>query len=489
MNHIPASNRHGRGDDGAILPMVLVATIVFTLIVCAVAGLVTTGLRYGRVVEERADRLAAADGGLRYGIEKLRNMGDLCTTRAGTGGGYTTIFPPEINGATTEVTCRRVGNDISDIQGWGAVITGGNVPSGQDMFLLKGAGGATTDNVKTFRGPVYVADPTRMDFQAKLIIEDGDLWYSHSDCDGTLPAIPEVDTGYLTFDPSFLRGPSCEELPWDGLFKSPSGNLPTAQALAVPLPYADVSYASGDCRIFYPGKYAAALDLATNNYFVSGDYYFENVDFTLTQKTATFGFPSGSGDSQKVAAPECEDAMIFDQNTSGERGGATIWLGGSSHFMIDTGGELEIFRRQQNETYLSVYAVGANGTGFVRSNYSFKVSTSIGWILETKSGNTNDVAIHGLWYSPYSKMALGNVTNAAVGQLIGGLAIAQLEAQASNSADSFAIGIEGNPIETHFLLISTATLDGRSTSIRAVVQFRPGDDTRPLAINSWRVAD
>ena len=79
------------------------------------------------------------------------------------------------------------------------------------------------------------------------------------------------------------------------------------------------------------------------------------------------------------------------------------------------------------------------------------------------------------------------MTNAAVGQLIGGLAIAQLDAQASNSASAFSIGIEGNPVETNFLLQSTATKSGRSTTIRAVVQFRP--DSRQLAMNSWRVAD
>jgi hypothetical protein len=480
------TRRAGRRDEGMILPMVLVATVAFTLLVISMAGLVTAGLRYGHVVEERADRLAAADGGLRYGIEKLRSMKDLCTTKAGTGGGNTTIFPPEINGATTQVTCRRVGNDISDIQGWGVIITGANVPSGQDMFLLKGAGGAG-NNVKTFRGPVFVADPTRLDFQAQLIIEDGDLYYTGSDCEGgTPPTIPEIDSGYLTFDPSFLRGPVCDEHTWQGLYGSPSKNLPSAQALAAPLPYNDVIFPG--CRVFYPGKYTAVPALSSNNYFVSGDYYFENVPFELTHASATFGFPSGTGDTPKVAAPECENAMIYDQNTSGERGGATIWLGGSSHILVDTDGELEIFRRQQNETYLSVYALEANGAGFVRSTYSFKVSTSIPWILESKSGNTNDMAIHGAFWAPYAKMTLGNVTNAAVGQLIGGVTIALLEAQASNSADSFAIGIEGNPIETHFLLVSTATLDGRSTSIRAVVQFRPGDDARPLAINSWRVA-
>ncbi|MEJ7801266.1 MAG: hypothetical protein WKF60_12140, partial [Ilumatobacter sp.] len=94
-------------DSGAILPIVLVMTLVFTLIVTSVAGLVTTGLRYGQVVETRADLLAASDGGLRYGIERLRNFEDMCTTKKGTGGGYTTIFPPQINGASAAVTCRR----------------------------------------------------------------------------------------------------------------------------------------------------------------------------------------------------------------------------------------------------------------------------------------------------------------------------------------------------------------------------------------------
>ena len=121
--------------------------------------------------------------------------------------------------------------------------------------------------------------------------------------------------------------------------------------------------------------------------------------FALNHATAIFGFPSGSGDTAKVAVPECEDAMVYDQNMSGERGGATIWAGGSTHFLVNTGGELEIFRRQQNETYMSVFAVGSNGAGFIRSTYCVKPRTSIGWILETKSGNTNDVAVHGLfWY-------------------------------------------------------------------------------------------
>lgn len=481
LKHLPGSE--SGCDRGAILPMVLVATVVFTMIVGAVAGLVTTGLRYGAVVEERADRLAAADGGLRYGIERLRNMSDLCSTGAGDGGGYTTIFPPTINGADTTVTCRRIGADIADIQGWGAVITGSNVPSGQPLFNLQGAGTSTNEE-KTFRGPVYIADPSRLNFNAKLIIEDGDLWYSKSSC-ATPYSIPEMSSGYLVFQPSFLRGPACSVKTWTQLFKAPSAQVPPAGALSVPAAYDDVSFPG--CRVFSPGKYMGTLPLAVDSYFKSGDYYFEDVPFVIKNQSVTFGFPSGSGDTPKVHAPACVTARDYDQNMSGERGGATIWFGGSSHILLDTGGELEIFRRQQTEAYVSVWVLDLNGLGFKPSTYSYKMSTSIGYILETKSGNTNDASIHGLFWAPHSKLSLGNVTNAAVGQLIGGVAIGQLDAQASASADAFSIGVEGTPIEATFLLESTAAKDGRSTTIRAVVQFRP--DPREMAIQSWRVVN
>jgi hypothetical protein len=475
-------------DEGAILPLVLVATIAFALIIGSLASYVSAQLRYGNVVEQRADRLAAADGGLRYGVEKLRMFQTLCTTAAGTGGGYTTIFPPQINGATTAVTCRRIGNPISDVQGWGAVVTGDGVPAGQPLFITKGAGGAETGNIKTFRGPVYVSDPTRLEFGAKLVLEDGDLWYSMTNCDGTLPAVDEIDSGYLSFDPSFLRGPLCADKPWSGtggLFKAPTRSVPTTQALGAPLPYNDVIFPG--CRVFYPGKYSGSIPLADDNYFVSGDYYFENVDVDLQHQSFLGGFPSGSGDTAKVSLPACEDAMIYDDATNADqRGGATFWLGGTTKFLIGTGGEMEIFRRQQNETYMSMYAVAANGVGFVPSSYSYKINPSIPWLMETKSGNTNDVAIHGLFWAPYAKMSLGNITNAATGQLVGGLVIGQLETQASNSASEFSIGIESNPVETRLLLESTATKDGQSTSIRSVVQYRPDD--RVLAINSWRVS-
>lgn len=42
-------------DDGAILPLVLVAMMLISVVVVAVTTYVSADLRYGNVVEERAD--------------------------------------------------------------------------------------------------------------------------------------------------------------------------------------------------------------------------------------------------------------------------------------------------------------------------------------------------------------------------------------------------------------------------------------------------
>lgn len=469
---LPASPG-ARRDEGAILPLVIVGTFIITSVVMAVATYVTADLRYAMVVEERADRLAAADGGLRFGIEKLRNYQTLCTTRAGGSGGVTTVFPPVINGATTAVTCQRVGDMISDVQGWGVVVTGEGVPAGQDYFTTSGAGGS--DNVKTFSGPVYIEDPTRIGLNSDFQVKDGDLWYSQSNCD-TPAVIPEVDSEQLIFDPDFFRGPMCTTLGWDGLFEPPTGGTPPAEALGDPGDPAYVDTTS--CRVFSPGKYTS-LELDDFNYFRSGAYYFENVNIVLQNQTIIAGFPGGQGDSEKLLNSECAAEQALDR-FSGGAGGATFYMGGSSRIEVRNGAGLEIFRRRVAETSLALYAVEASGGGYTAS--------TLGWndlILETKSGSNNDVAIHGLMWAPRAKVSLGNITNAANGQLLGGLVVANLDTQASASASAFLIGIETNPADTRLLLISTATLNERSTTIRAVVQFRP--DSGELAVNSWRV--
>src|SRR4051794_36003395 len=126
---------HSPGRDrGSILVLTLVMAVVLSMVIAAIASYVTSGLTYGRVVEERADRLAASDGGLRYALELLEQSKYAgCLTSMGNRG-YTLDFPAKVNDATVKVTCTKGATGIGDIKAWAIIVTGEGVPAGQWML-------------------------------------------------------------------------------------------------------------------------------------------------------------------------------------------------------------------------------------------------------------------------------------------------------------------------------------------------------------------
>ena len=135
MRHnVPPSPTRRARDAGNVLPMVLVISVVLSVLVAGLAGYVTTGLRYGSIVEERADRLAAADGGMRYAVERLKlGVSRICATAGGD-----TIDPPDTNGATVTVTCGQVGSGFDDTNGWAMVLTGEEAPAAGNSLVGPG---------------------------------------------------------------------------------------------------------------------------------------------------------------------------------------------------------------------------------------------------------------------------------------------------------------------------------------------------------------
>jgi hypothetical protein len=452
-----------------MLPLAMVLTIILATVTTAIASYATAGLRYSRVVQDRADRLSAADGGMRYMIEKLKLRQTLCTTAAAQNG-YTTIVPPSINNATIKVTCDRIGTLISDIQSWALVVTGSGVPANNPIFVTQGGNGQT----KSFGGPVFMADPSRLNVGAASEIKDGDLWYTNnSSC--PIPATPPTIAN-LTFTPAFLRGPLCTLKRWNELFTTPP--LPPVPTVPNPSP---VTMPTG-CKVFFPGKYTTSPALSTENYFVSGDYYFENVYFDVTGTVIAGQADGTNGDGQFLTAPTCATAPNVYK---GSGAGATFVLGGSSRIYIDNKGGLEVTRRRQGRNVVSVEAVdpSAAPVGYLGSTIDYASGQNI---FESKSGNNSDVAIHGLWWTPNGRVVLGNVTNTANGQFLGGVVGAYVEVQASASVNALNIRVETSPATAKWLLVSTATKNGGTTTIRAVVDYQP--DTAFLAINSWRVS-
>ena len=338
---------------------------MLSLVVISIANYVATGLRFGKVVEAKADRLAAADAGLRYGVERLQLQSYApCITGLGDSG-YTIDFPFNVNNATVDVSCRKDGSGFSDIQSWAIVVTGEGVPNGQWHLHSQGGGGVQ----KLLGGPVYVSQPDKISLQAPVTVEDGDIWYSSTDCSGPVPAVDND----LTFKPAF-RGLMCVQAPWTTLYSTPAANVPTNLPA---LPYLD-----GSCNVFSPGKYLAMPILGANNYFKSGEYYFENVTINIQNAVVTAGWADFDryGDQQFLANGPCAGAISADA-LSGSQAGATFYLGGTSKIEVSNKGKLEILRRRQGVNVVSVQALETVGPGYIPSTVSW--NTSIMW---TKSG-------------------------------------------------------------------------------------------------------
>lgn len=461
-------------DEGAILVLVLVMAVVISVVIMSLASYVTTSLRYGTIVEERADRLAAADGGLRYAIERLGNSAYAgCLSNLGTSG-FSIDFPVQVNGADVEVTCTKGSNGIGDIKAWAVVVTGQGVPPGQWMWKSQGGAGKT----KLLGGPVWITDPGRSDLQSPVEVEDGDIWYYRPDCENPSPAL-SLEAN-LTFTPSY-RGPICVESTWDQVYTEPTvGAFPGVSDVANTNPAPTMS---GSCTVFRPGRYTTMPALGTNTYFQSGNYYFHNVTLDISNSTVTAGWPDFDtyGDQQFVGNQPCDAAVSADSTSPGSTPGATFYLGGSSKIEIGNKGSLEILRRLQGDSLVSVQAISTSNADRAASTLGYNDN-----VIWTKSGANSDLAMHGLIWAPKAQLEFGNVTNAANGQLLGGAVVSRIVLQASASVSAFIIRVETTPIAFELRLDSTATLNNQSTTMTAVVQV---DDQGTTAVRSLRVRE
>lgn len=450
-----------------MLPLVLVMAVIIAIVIGSLSSYVATSLRYSSVVEERADRLAAADGGLRYAIERLQNSAYAgCLSNLGNNG-YTIDFPVDVNDTKVDVTCTKGSNGIGDIKAWAVIVTGEGVPPGQWFWKSQAGGGKT----KLLGGPVWISDPGRSDLKSPVEVEDGDIWYYRSDC--VNPSL--TLEANLSFTPAY-RGPICVPKPWNAVFTAPTiGSVP---GTTNPPPTV-----SGGCTVFSPGRYTVAPPLGPNTYFKSGSYYFENVLLDITDSAVTAGWPDSAhyGDQQFVANAPCDSAKNADKATAGSKPGATLYLGGSSKIEIGNKGSLEVMRRLQGDSLVSIQVIPTTAGGFTASTLGYNDN-----IIWTKSGANSDLAIHGLVWAPRAQLEFGNVTNAANGQLLGGAALARIVLQASASAQAFTIRVETSPIAFELRIDAVATKNGRSTTMTAVVQV---DDQGTTAINSLRVRD
>jgi hypothetical protein len=278
------------------------------------------------------------------------------------------------------------------------------------------------------------------------------------------------------FDDDSALNPVCET--WDELFEEPTHTMSAAveAALVENPPYSlDVT---GKCRVFQPGRYTAVPALGQNNYFVSGNYVFDGVTLDLSSpgKIVTAGRAEGGsfGDNLQIPNTPCNTAMAADPVDTPLEAGATFYFRNASRIVLGANSSFEILRRKQGASYVSIHVLD--------DSYTWNTN-----VLEQNPGGNKSMAIHGKIWAPEASLAFEEIANAAKGQLLGGAVLSNIELRAAANTDGFVISVEPTDITTSLLLDSTATLNGRSTTIRSIVEYRPSTDY--TAVTSWRVIE
>lgn len=465
-------------DAGAILPIVLVVSVVLSAVVLAIASYATATLRYGHVVEARASRLAAAEAAMNDAIERLRILDGLCVTAGGDGEVVNPQFP-DINDTPVEVRCSQVGGVFPPYDGWAIVVTGEAQPAGNTF--ITSAGGQPI-----LEGPVYAHDINRISFQRPTTIKNGSLWYTDPVCSG--PPDPgdklvfkdsTVNVNNLLFDPP-TRKQYCINLGWQDLFDRtpPEGHVGAIPAAPAPTMH-------GTCRVFSPGRYSAPLSLASDNYFKNGTYVFAGVgNISLSHTRVTFGTPRPAEDKDYPMLPlssSCEQARQLEIDAllanPSELSGATLYLSGNSRFLVNVQSHVEISGRQQGDFIVALHALGAGAP---------LPASSVADILRTGSGNAKESAFSGLVWAPRSRIEVGTVAAQKEAAFRGGIVIGGFEGTISAApSGGFLIRVPTSQASVRLRLEARAVDDRGVTTIRVLADYRParGD----IAVNSWRV--
>jgi hypothetical protein len=491
-------------DEGAILLLVLAVSIVLSLVVLALANFVAADLRYAQVVDAQAKRLASAESGIDFAVDRLRLNQTLCATEAAAGGAVNldgsvsnppgtqllqpviAAVPQPVNGTDTRVTCERLDDPadgpIADVAGWAVIIANYGETPPNDQIRVDDESTEIT-NTAFINGPVFLPGATKTNTagNARIEVVDGDLWYNRApSCtplysNTTLAAAP----GHITITPADSRGGICTPRLSGTTFLEP----PVPMLLATPADADGDDLAFPGCRVFSPGTFASmpVLTGATDSYFRSGDYLFDFdnewlVSNAVTSAKVWAGYPESPADLARLGP--CASAAADDAANAfpvgGGQPGATFYLSRHSVISLDAGGVLEIFPRRQGNHIVSIQALSTSNDDQT--------------LLEVNPLSRADLVVHGLVWAPRSQITIADAL-VADQQLLGGVVVRRLHLL--HIAPDFEIRPASSAVDTQVLLTSTSTLNGAKTTVEAVVSYRPHapDLEDRVAVTSFRVVD
>jgi hypothetical protein len=237
--------------------------------------------------------------------------------------------------------------------------------------------------------------------------------------------------------------------------------------------------------------------LGDHSYFISGAYYFVDVNLTLKDQDLRGGAIDTTTTPPETAvnttASPCDGVKDTDVPGGVLNGtGVKVILGGSSSLHANNpDGKLELFARKGGAA-----SEGTQGVSVMTVPNTAAVIAA-GWLPSTLStagssdsslqvdGNPGVVlGVHGMVYTPNAKVELF-ATNGGAATLQGGAVVARIFIQGSAVAKNLAVSIPGGTGVRRTVITATAKGVGRDVIATAVVTIGAAP-ARTVTIESWR---
>jgi hypothetical protein len=464
-------------EEGATLIISLVFMVVFGLILAAVFTNAGANFRNTSVVRNTQNKAYSADSAIDWALQRVRNDDTICpNTQAGV---VSLPGVPSFNGVTPTITCEVLSGSVTGSSGYALVTVASSTPS----FTTPGPNFA-----KSVNGPVW---STGIDNSIDdVTVTNGDVYERNS---GSTCSSDADKPANLTVTPSPPYGYHCDDSKTaaDVLASIPHAAPDVALATAAARP-ADGN-GDDDCRVFSPGRYTS-LELADDNYFRSGVYFFDDVGVIDIRKKQVVGGKAHADEAATTLLTACatDTSVVTSPSVGGT--GVKFILGGSSRIEVtNPSGRLELFSRHdggpsEGQQDLSVQTVtGSSGEwpGVWQSNLSTLDVDDI--VMSMENGTTPRVMIHGGVFTPNAKIDF-DATNGARAYLLGGVVTGKLAIRQQATIDGLRVSITTGIGARQLRIIAKAGGSGERQMVSTLVGSITNNTDRTINVNSWRTS-
>ena len=449
-------------DPGAILPLVLVITVVLAVVGLAIATYTATALGSSEVTDKRVDRLAAAEGGMQDALLALSSTGT-CPTAADL---------QARNGAVLSVTgCESKSVQLGDDVPYSLVLTALGLDPGTLAFARLGA----EPNEVEIGGQVYLSQTVTGSADPDKLTAPGLVVVQAAECPGT--PLPSPDwLGAANVD--------CTEDAWTSYTDVPSIDAST--------PPSSVTEPSG-CQLILAGTHGN-LEVKGDAYFASGVHRVQGeIKIGTNSKTANAVAGYSDGAVTLPASHNCYQAQVDDVASGGAEGAVFVLEGSGSITLNHEGTTMEFFGLDTGDRRLSLVAYppsapDPNGVFAVSArdpNISGNPAANRQPVLRTVHPNAK-FWFYGEVWTPRGFFDIDTMSSsgAAGAAFQGGAVLSRFSAKTSSDVTGLIFAGDEVPIRSYFKVQVTAAADGASTTVSVVAHRSVEGD---VTVQSWRV--